>query len=65
MCGPCDHGHVAVLPLRVGPPVAPHDTTHDVPMQLFTVQPLAGHVTWHSGLDPQSTLHGDAELHST
>jgi hypothetical protein len=61
----CDHEHVAVVPLRVGPPVAPHDTTHAVPMQLVTVQPLAGHVTWHSGLDPQSTVHGDAELHST
>jgi hypothetical protein len=60
-----DHGQVAVAPLRVGPPVAPHDTTHAVPMQLCTVQPLAGHVTWHSGLAPQSTLHGAAALHST
>ena len=61
----CDHEHVAVVPLRTGAPVAPHDTTHAVPTQLVTVQPRAGHVTWHSGLDPQSTLHDDALLHST
>jgi hypothetical protein len=34
-------------------------------VQLCTVQPVAGQVTWHSGLDPQSTEHDDALLHST
>jgi len=56
---------VAVEPLRVGSALVPHVIWHAAPTQLCTVQPVGGHVTWHSGLEPQSTLHGDAVLHST
>ena len=57
-------GQVAVEPLRVAAP-KPHVTTQSAPTQSVTVQPVAGHVTWHSELAPQSTAHDDAEEHST
>src|SRR5688572_10893222 len=60
-----DHEHVAVEPFRAGSAVPPHTTSHAAPTQLRTVHSDAGHVTWHSGLDPQSTSHDDAPLHST
>jgi hypothetical protein len=53
------YGQVAVAPWYVGSAVVPQLTTHRGPTQLFTVQPVAGQVTWHSGLDPQSTSHDD------
>jgi hypothetical protein len=60
------HGQVAVVPLRDGSEPRPHDTWHAEPaLQLFTVQPVGGQVTWQSGLDPQSTAHDDAWSHST
>jgi hypothetical protein len=40
---------VTVVPLTVPAPIAPHETTQS-PTQLVTVQPVAGQVTWHSGL---------------
>ena len=59
------HGQVAVDPLWVGSVPAPHVIWQAAPLQLRTVQPEAGQVTWHSGLVSQSTLHDDAALHST
>jgi hypothetical protein len=56
---------VTVLPLCVPSPTRPHATTHPGPVQLWTVHELPGHVTWHSGLFAQSTLHVDEPLHST
>jgi hypothetical protein len=56
---PADHGQVAVEPLCDGREPRPHDTWH-APVQLFTVQPVAGQVTSQSGLDPQSTEQDDA-----
>ena len=49
------HGHVAVVPLSVAIPVCPHVTIQSAPVQLVTVQPVAGHVTWQSNAPPQST----------
>jgi len=43
----------------------PHVTSHAAPTHWSTVHPVAGPVTWHSGLVPQSTVHNAAALHST
>jgi hypothetical protein len=53
------------VPLCDGSDPRPHKTWHVGPVQLFTVQPVAGHVTLQSVLDPQSTEHDDAWAHST
>ena len=63
--GGVGHGQVAVVPLCDGSDPRPHETWHVGPVQLFTVQPVGGQVTWQSGLDLQSTEHDDAWLHST
>jgi hypothetical protein len=60
-----DYGQVAVVPWCVGIAPVPQLITHPAPTQLFTVQPVAGQVTWHSGLVPQSTSHDEVLLHST
>jgi len=59
------YGQLAVVPWCVGSDVPPQVITHPAPMQLVTVQPVAGHVTWHSGLEPQSTSHDEVLPHST
>jgi hypothetical protein len=56
---------VAVEPLCVAAPSVPHDTTHSGPTQFVTVQPDAGHVTWHSAVPMQSTSQLAVVLHST
>jgi hypothetical protein len=60
-----DQGHVAVVPVCVAMPIVPHVTSQLSPVQLVTVQPVAGHVTWQSSDPPQSTLHEEASAHST
>jgi hypothetical protein len=55
-----DHGQVAVVPAIVAAPALPHVTWQPTPTQLVTVQPVAGHVTWHSEADVQLTFTGGA-----
>src|ERR1044071_9250021 len=57
---PPRHGQLAVVPLCDGSDPRPHETWHVGPVQLFTVQPVAGQVTLQSLLDPQSTEHDAA-----
>lgn len=52
------------MPLTVPAPIAPHATTQS-PTQFVTVHPVAGHVTWHSGLLPQSTMQLVEVAHCT
>ena len=54
-----------MVPLGVPTPVSPHVTVQSAPTQFVTVQPVAGHVTWHWGLLAQSTLQLVALSHST